>query len=327
MSQGKLDDAEKQIGAALPMLEAAEPPDSLATARARSDFAQVLFWKGQAEPAIANERRVYETYRRVLGADNAQTAMHLRNLGVLLDEVDRVDEAEKAYRESQAILVKRLGPDHVNLGYSYVNLASLLDIRRGQSVEAEELYKRTLEIRRKALGNNHPTVGQALQLTGLFYLNQGRLDESEATYGEALALFRGINPKHFEVGKCLNGLALVASRRGRYAEAEQRLDEVIAALRRGARAEAPVLVAGTGQPRGADRAAGATGGGRRDPARGRGEARGASTVPTAARPSRRARAWERRCASGARPPKPRRCTAARSRSTRSSSGSRTRRWP
>ena len=228
MSQGKLDDAEKQIGAALKMLEAAEPPDSLATARARSDFAQVLFWKGQAEPAIANERRVYETYRRVLGADNAQTAMHLRNLGVLLDEVDRVDEAEKAYRESQAILVKRLGPDHVNLGYSYLNLASLLDIRRGQAAEAEQLYKRTLAIRRKALGNNHPTVGQALQLTGLFYLNQGRLDESEATYEEALALFRGINPKHFEVGKCLNGLALVASRRGRYVESEKRLDEVIA---------------------------------------------------------------------------------------------------
>jgi serine/threonine protein kinase/tetratricopeptide (TPR) repeat protein len=228
MSQGKLDDAEKQITAALAMLEAAEPPDSLATARARSDFAQVLFWKGQAEPAIANERRVYETYRRVLGADNAQTAMHLRNLGVLLDEVDRVDEAEKAYRDSQAVLVKQLGPDHVNLAYSYVNLASLLDLRRGQAVEAEALYKRTLEIRRKALGNDHPTVGQALQLSGLFYLNQGRLDESESTYREALALFRRINPKHFEVGKCLNGLALVASRRGLYADAEKRLDEVIA---------------------------------------------------------------------------------------------------
>ena len=48
MSQGKLDEAEKQITAALAVLEATEAPDSLATARARSDFAQVLFWKGQA---------------------------------------------------------------------------------------------------------------------------------------------------------------------------------------------------------------------------------------------------------------------------------------
>ena len=43
--------AEKELARALPMLEAGEAPDSLATARAQSDFAQVLFWKGQAEPA------------------------------------------------------------------------------------------------------------------------------------------------------------------------------------------------------------------------------------------------------------------------------------
>ena len=57
MSQGKLDEAEKQITAALAVLEVAEAPDSLATARARSDFAQVLFWKGQAEPADRERAR------------------------------------------------------------------------------------------------------------------------------------------------------------------------------------------------------------------------------------------------------------------------------
>jgi tetratricopeptide (TPR) repeat protein len=226
MSKGQLDEAEKEISRALAVLEASEGPDTLATARARSDYAQVLFWKGQAEKAEAVERRAYETYRKVLGDANAQTAMHLRNLGVLLDEIDRVDESEKAYRESQAILVKQLGPDHVNLAYSYLNLAVLLGGRRNQAAEAEELYRKTLEIRRKQLGPTHPTVGQALQLTGLFYLNQGRLDESQKAYEEALALFRGIDPKHFEVGKCKNGLALIASRRGNYAEAEKTLAEV-----------------------------------------------------------------------------------------------------
>jgi len=231
MSKGQLDEAEKEITAALKVLEAAEAPDSLATARAQSDLGQVLFWKGQAERAEKSERGVYETYRRVLGDDNAQTAMHLRNLAVLLDELDRVDEAEKAYRDSQATLVKQLGPDHVNLGYSYINLAVLLGARRGQAAEAEALYKRGVEIRRAALGSKHPTVGQGLQLTGVFYLNQGRLEESETAYREALALFRAIDPKHFEVGKCLNGLALIASRRGKYAEAEKTMEEVEALFR------------------------------------------------------------------------------------------------
>jgi len=178
MSKGQLDQAEKAIAGGLAILESSEGPDTLATARARSDYAQVLFWKGQSVKAEAIERQAYETYRKVLGPENAQAAMHLRNLGVLLDEIDRVDEAEKAYRDSQAILIRQLGPDHVNLAYSYLNLASLLSLRRGNAIEAEELYKKTLAIRKKQLGPTHPTVGQALQLTGLFYLNQGRLDES-----------------------------------------------------------------------------------------------------------------------------------------------------
>ena len=39
----------------------------------------------------------------MLGDDHVLTALHLRNLGVLLDEIDRVDESEKAYRDSQAV--------------------------------------------------------------------------------------------------------------------------------------------------------------------------------------------------------------------------------
>jgi len=225
MSKGKLDEAEKQMTQALAVLEAREPPDSLATARARSDYAQVLFWKGQAAKSEEMERRVYETYRRVLGDDHVLTAVHLRNLCVLLDEVDRLEEAEKTCRDSQAVLVKHLGPEHVNVAQSDMNLAELL-VRRGSAAEAEKLYRHALDVRRKALGPKHPAVGQSLQLMGLFFLNQSRLEESEAYYREALALWSGIDPKHFEVGKCKNGLALIASRRGRYAEAEKAMLEV-----------------------------------------------------------------------------------------------------
>lgn len=230
MSKGKLDEADRQIGGALAVLEKAEPPDSLATARARSDYAQVLFWKGQTEKAEQLERRVYETYRRVGGDDHVETAVHLRNLCVLLDELDRLDEAERACRDSQAVLVRRLGTDHVSVAQSDVNLAELLK-RRGSAAEAEKLYRHALDVRRAALGPKHQTVGQSLQLIGLFYLEQGRLDESEKAYGEALELWSGIDPKHFEVGKCMNGLALIDARRGRHAEAEKTMEKVEALFR------------------------------------------------------------------------------------------------
>ncbi|HEX4441083.1 MAG TPA: tetratricopeptide repeat protein [Thermoanaerobaculia bacterium] len=230
ISKGKLDEADKQLSSALSVLEKAEPPDSLATARARSDYAQVLFWKGQADKAEQLERRVYDTYRRTFGDDHVETAVHLRNLCVLLDELDRLDEAEKTCRDSQAVLVRRLGPEHVNVAQSDLNLAELLN-RRGSADEAEKLYQHALEVRRKALGPRHQAVGQSLQLIALFDLNHGKIDESERAYLEALDIWRSIDPKHFEVGKCMNGLALIASRRGRYAEAERMMGEVEALFR------------------------------------------------------------------------------------------------
>lgn len=231
MGQGKLDEAEKTLSRALAILEKNGARAPLAAARVRSDLSQAMFWRGKSEQAEVLERRVYETYRRELGDQNVLTAVHQRNLCVLLDELDRIDEAEKACRASQAILERQLGPDHPNLAESYLNLATIVDIRRNRPAEAEPLYVRALEIRKRKLGPAHPSVGQALQLYALFLLNQGRLDESEARYREALALFRGIDPKHFEIGKCENGLALIAARRGDYRQAEQILGGVVALFR------------------------------------------------------------------------------------------------
>lgn len=227
MSQGKLEEAEKRLGEAIVVLQASEPPGSLALARARSDYAQVLFWKGDLAGAEKLEREVYETIRMVLGEEHVETAVHMRNLGVLLEDMDRLDEAEQAYRKSQAVLERRLGADHVSLAQSYLNYAVLLD-RRGRVSEAEPRYMRSLEVRRNRLGSAHPGTGQSLQLIALFFLHQGRLEEAEAHYREALALFRHIDPEHFEVGKCLNGLGLIASRRGDYAAAELTLRDVLA---------------------------------------------------------------------------------------------------
>ncbi len=124
----------------------------------------------------------------------------------------------------------RLGAEHPALGQSYLNRAVLLE-RRARFGEADRLFRRSLEVRKTSLGPAHVATGQTLQLYALFCLNQGRLDESEAYYKAALAIFQGVDPKHFEVGKCTNGLALIASRRGDHARAEALLGEVVALFR------------------------------------------------------------------------------------------------
>ena len=112
--QGSLDTALAELAAALAALEASEPPGSLLLARVRSDYSNVLFWKGRPVESERLERRVWETYAAALGPDNLQTAIHQRNLAVVLDELDRMDEAEAAYRASQAVIVQLLGADHPN---------------------------------------------------------------------------------------------------------------------------------------------------------------------------------------------------------------------
>lgn len=96
----------------------------------------------------------------------------------------------------------------------------LLD-RRGRYDEAEALFRRALDNRRRHFGDHHVQTGQTLQVWGHFLTERGRLDEAEHAGREALAIFQAANPTHFEVGKCLNGLGVVAAKRGDAAGAER----------------------------------------------------------------------------------------------------------
>ncbi|HPK65052.1 MAG TPA: serine/threonine-protein kinase [Thermoanaerobaculia bacterium] len=230
LAQGRLDEAERELAAGRELLGHDPAADELAVARVESDLAQVAFWRDDLDRARELEAGVWRTYRRLLGEENVLTAIHQRNLGVILYQQERLDEAEALMRASQATLVRELGADHPNVAQSYVNLAALLE-SRDRAKEAERLYRQALEIRRRHLGDAHPATGQSLQLLGVLLLEQRRYDEAEAAFREALALFRAVDPDHFEVGKALHGLAQVAAGRGRPAEAEPLFVRALALFR------------------------------------------------------------------------------------------------
>ncbi|MFZ5788198.1 MAG: tetratricopeptide repeat protein [Acidobacteriota bacterium] len=228
--EGKLDEAERELAAALAALSETGQAESLAAADARSALANVWFERGQVARAEEAERAVLATYERVVGADHPETAVHMRNLGVLLEELDRLPEALEMYTRSQGILERHLGAEHPTVAMSYLALAVLRD-RLGEAEEAEGLYRRSLEIRRNALGPRHPAYGQSLTNLGLFFLNQGRLDEASDVYREVIALFAAIDPQHFEVVKAMHSLALIDIRQGYLESAERGFREVVARFR------------------------------------------------------------------------------------------------
>ncbi len=71
---------------------------------------------------------------------------------------------------------------------------------QGKYAEAEPLYRRALAIDEKALGPEHPDVGQSLNNLAEGYHSQGRYAEAEPLYKRALAIFeKALGPEHPDV--------------------------------------------------------------------------------------------------------------------------------
>jgi tetratricopeptide (TPR) repeat protein len=144
------------------------------------------------------------------------------------------------YKRALDIREKTLGPDHVDVAQSLLNLGSLYasqtlpvelyegaaPVYRGHGLhaEAETLYKRALEIREKVFGPDHEAVAGSLNSLGWLYQLQGRYADAEPLYKGALEIREKVfGPDHADVAGSLMPLAVLYKRQGRYAEAE-RLD-------------------------------------------------------------------------------------------------------
>ena len=92
---------------------------------------------------------------------------------------------------------------------------------RGEYDLAEPLYIRSLAIREKALGPDHPDVGTSLtNLAGLYY-SPGKYDRAEPLLIRSLAIReKALGPDHPNVGTSLNNLAELHQVQGKYDRAE-----------------------------------------------------------------------------------------------------------
>jgi len=91
-----------------------------------------------------------------LGINNADVALYLNNLSMLLKDIGRLDEAEQLMRRALAINERIYGPDHPNIGLGLNNLGSLMQANNNFE-EAEHFFQRALQITERTLGLNHIT--------------------------------------------------------------------------------------------------------------------------------------------------------------------------
>ncbi|MEM9481262.1 MAG: tetratricopeptide repeat protein [Verrucomicrobiota bacterium] len=154
----------------------------------------------------------------------------LNNLALLLQDTNRLKEAEPLMKEALDIDRASFGDQHPHVARNLNNLATLLKATN-RLKEAEPLMKEALDIDRASFGNQHPNVAIDLNNLALLLKDTNRLKEAEALMREALDIDRAsFGDQHPNVARNLNNLALLLKATNRFKEAEPLMREALSIL-------------------------------------------------------------------------------------------------
>ena len=165
---------------------------------------------------------------QTFGPDHPDVAIKLNNLARLLQDTNRLSEAEPLMRRAFAITEQRFGPDHPDVAIKLNNLAGLLRDTNRLS-EAEPLMRRALAIDERSFGPDHPNVAVRLNNMGVLLQVTSRLTEAEPFYRRALGIDeRSFGPDHPNVAVRLDNLAQLLQVTNRLSEAEPLMRRALA---------------------------------------------------------------------------------------------------
>ena len=174
-----------------------------------AEFLEDMFQVADPWVAVENDTTVLrEILDKAAGRLNGndltnqpEVELELRNtIGQVYLDLGDARKAEAVLHNAPAMARKLWGNDDLRLVRSLQNLAATFVGPNSKPDEAEALQREVLAIRRKALGNESPLVGQTLRQLANVLRIQGRLIEAEKTEREALAIQRKFWPQgHPEV--------------------------------------------------------------------------------------------------------------------------------
>jgi len=111
----------------------------------------------------------------------------MNNLGLLLLEMELLDEARPRIEESLRLREAALGPEHEEVATSLFNLARL-QLAENDPGAASGSLSRCLAIREKTLGSEHPYVVSTMDLYGEVLRQLGENDRAIEIEQRALAI-------------------------------------------------------------------------------------------------------------------------------------------
>ncbi len=179
-----------------------------------------LLQAGQYSEAMRLAKQLVAGTRARYGDNTPEYAVSLNNLAQLLQDTNRLAEAEPLMRDALAIDERHLEANHPNIAVDLSNLARLL-ARMNRLNEAEVLYLRALKIAEASFGANNPTVSLIINNLAMLLRDTDRGSEAEPLMRRALSIDEAnFGPDHPKIGIRLNNLAQLLQDTGRFGEAE-----------------------------------------------------------------------------------------------------------
>lgn len=149
------------------------------------------------------------------GGDGELLTNRVRNdLGLVLRDLDRIDEAAEVLEALAASERRMLESDDLQLATTLNNLA-LVKRAQGETGDAVALFHETLGVLRGAFGEQHVYVAAVLESIGSLEQLRNRLDVADSLMTLAHDIrMELLGPEHPDLVNGLNGLALLKLNRG-----------------------------------------------------------------------------------------------------------------
>jgi eukaryotic-like serine/threonine-protein kinase len=211
--------------ALVPLLEAAAARQTLddgQLATLENTLGNVTHTAGDYVAAERHYRAaVAASQREYAGLPAPQIAGALEDLGTVLHNQAKLDEARETLARSVAMFEQTVGPDHPDIAGPLTELGSLA-LEAGELDRAASYYDRVIAVRTAALGADHPYLCEPLGMLGRVEHDRGHDDRALALYKRSLAIAEhGFGADHPLVAAAQLHIADLLEARGQRAEAKQ----------------------------------------------------------------------------------------------------------
>ena len=163
----------------------------------------------KSDTAVVLNERVFYVQKSKLGEVHSDVAASLNNIGLVLSNLGRKDEALSYYMQSLVIKRKVYGDEHSDVAASLNNIGTVLS-GLGKYQESLSYHEQSLVIYKKVYGEKHTHVAASLNNVGTVLRDLGKNQESLSYHEQSLAIYKKVyGEEHSHVADSLNNVGTV----------------------------------------------------------------------------------------------------------------------